>query len=72
MPGRHCSNIQIYKYTNIQFLLIKHLGLLAVVLACRSRAKGDALRADIEASCAARGLPKAEVEVRLLDLATLE
>lgn len=44
----------------------------AVVLACRSRAKGDALKADIEASCAERGLPRAEVEVRLLDLATLE
>lgn len=30
------------------------------------------MKADIEASCAERGLPRAEVEVRLLDLATLE
>lgn len=46
--------------------------LAAVVLACRSRAKGEALKAEIEAECAAKGLDRPEVEVRLLDLASLE
>jgi len=44
----------------------------AVVLACRSRAKGEALKTEIERGCAKRGLAAPSLEIRQLDLASLE
>jgi hypothetical protein len=44
----------------------------AVVLACRSNAKGEALKAAIQKDCAKKGLPTPELEIRQLDLASLE
>jgi len=43
-----------------------------VVLACRSKAKGEALKAEIEKGCTQRGLPAPSIEIRLLDLASLQ
>ncbi|KAF5831959.1 hypothetical protein DUNSADRAFT_12354 [Dunaliella salina] len=43
-----------------------------VVLACRSKAKGEALKAETEKECAQRGLPAPSLEIRLLDLASLQ
>ncbi|KAJ9508868.1 hypothetical protein QJQ45_028188 [Haematococcus lacustris] len=44
----------------------------AVVLACRNEAKGAELKADIEASSERLGCPRPQLEVRRLDLASLE
>ncbi|KAL6752312.1 hypothetical protein V8C86DRAFT_2758173 [Haematococcus lacustris] len=43
-----------------------------VVLACRNEAKGAELKADIEASSERLGCPRPQLEVRRLDLASLE
>jgi hypothetical protein len=45
--------------------------MLAVVLACRNIAKGNELKAELEANCASRGLPRPNLEVRVLDLSSL-
>eukprot|EP00878_Enallax_costatus_P045903 GHUV01055435.1.p2 GENE.GHUV01055435.1~~GHUV01055435.1.p2 ORF type:complete len:104 (-),score=33.88 GHUV01055435.1:289-600(-) len=44
----------------------------AVVLACRSQSKGDALIKKLKAEAAAAGRPPPSLEVSLLDLASLE
>ena len=44
----------------------------AVVLACRSKTKGEAVKSEIVAQCGKAGIHKPQLEIRILDLSSLE